>query len=87
MMHRAALVFTLALSLFATRPATATELVMVEEQGCYYCIIWKNEIGPIYPKSAEGSFAPLRMIDLSSPKPSSTTAQWYPADLAASTSR
>jgi thioredoxin-related protein len=42
----------------------AYELVMVEREGCQYCIRWKNEIGPIYPKTAAGEFAPLRMIDL-----------------------
>jgi hypothetical protein len=47
-----------------TSPLSAAELVMVEEHGCYYCITWKREIGPIYPKTSEGDFAPLRMIDI-----------------------
>ena len=64
MFNRFALVLSLLLSLLVARPAAATELVMVEEQGCYYCIIWKNEIGPIYGNTPEGDFAPLRMIDI-----------------------
>lgn len=38
---------------------------MVEQAGCHYCAQWKKEIGPIYPKTAEGQFAPLQMIDIS----------------------
>jgi thioredoxin-related protein len=40
------------------------ELVMVEEPGCPWCARWNAEIGPIYPKSAEGRLAPLRRIDI-----------------------
>lgn len=42
---------------------------MVEEDGCAWCERWKKEIGPIYPKSAEGKRAPLRHIDISDPVP------------------
>ncbi len=59
-----ALLFSLALGALATLPARATELLMVEQPGCHYCIEWKETIGPIYPKTAEGTFAPLRMIDI-----------------------
>lgn len=45
-------------------PASAVELVMVDQQGCYYCELWTEEIGPIYPKTTEGKFAPLRRIDI-----------------------
>ena len=45
-------------------PARALELVMVEQEGCVYCEQWNEEIGPIYPKTAEGRFAPLRRVDL-----------------------
>ncbi len=57
----------LALALLAARPAPAAEaaeLVMVEQQGCTYCEQWDAEIGPIYPKTAEGALAPLRRIDI-----------------------
>ena len=42
----------------------AAELLMVEQLGCYYCLEWKDEIGPIYPKTPEGKFAPIRFIDI-----------------------
>ena len=32
----------------------AADLVMVEEPGCPWCARWTAEIGPIYPKTAEG---------------------------------
>ena len=32
---------------------------MVEQPGCVYCQRWDAEIGPAYPKTAEGRFAPL----------------------------
>ncbi|WP_306154497.1 thioredoxin family protein [Roseovarius sp. MMSF_3281] len=49
--------------------AQAVELVMVEREGCHYCIEWKAEIGPIYPKTAEGAYAPLRMVDIADAPP------------------
>jgi thioredoxin-related protein len=55
-------------------PAAGAELVMFEAAGCPYCARWNREIGPIYPKTAEGKRAPLRRVD---------TAQPRPADLAA----
>ncbi|TCO73022.1 thioredoxin family protein [Rhodovulum euryhalinum] len=39
-------------------------LAMFERAGCSYCIRWKNEIGPIWPRTTEGAVAPLRPIDL-----------------------
>ena len=45
-------------------PAAAVELVMVEQEGCVWCERWKEEIGPAYPNTTEGKFAPLRMVDL-----------------------
>ena len=68
------LLLLLAISgLALSRPAQATELVMVEQQGCAYCIAWKKEIGPIYPKTDEGAFAPLRMIDIDDGVPADLT--------------
>ncbi|WP_296763819.1 thioredoxin family protein [Sediminimonas sp.] len=62
--HGAALVALLAV--FAALPgaARAVELIMVEQQGCQYCIAWKQDLGPIYPKTDAGQFAPLRMVDM-----------------------
>ncbi|WP_205877387.1 hypothetical protein [Leisingera sp. NJS204] len=45
-------------------PAWAAELVMVEQAGCEWCARWDEEIAPVYPKTAEGKFAPLRRVDL-----------------------
>ncbi|NDR58085.1 thioredoxin family protein [Aliiruegeria sabulilitoris] len=49
---------------FAALPAWALELVMVQQAGCHYCARWNAEIGPIYPKTAEGAHAPLRRVEL-----------------------
>lgn len=77
LLRRQLFVSILALAgLFAViSPATtrATELIMVEQDGCVYCIAWKNTIGPIYPKTPEGEFAPLRMIDIRDGAPEGTT--------------
>ena len=51
----------LALAVLAT-PASATELVMVEQPGCYHCAQWHKEIGPAYPRTAAGAHAPLRPV-------------------------
>ncbi len=47
-----------------TLPAHAAELVMVEEPGCVWCAQWERDLGDIYPKTAEGRFAPLSKIGL-----------------------
>ncbi len=63
---RAMLIAALALlaGALAAMPARAVELLMVEQQGCTYCEMWDEEIAPIYPKTAEGRFAPLRRMDI-----------------------
>lgn len=45
-------------------PATAAELIMVEQPGCAWCERWNDEIAPAYPKTSEGAFAPLRRVNL-----------------------
>lgn len=45
---------------------------MAEEQGCYWCARWDQEIAHIYPKTAEGKTAPLRRYDLHSEAPDAT---------------
>jgi hypothetical protein len=45
------------------------ELVMFERAGCSYCRAWLAEIGPIYPRSAEGRLAPLRRVDIARSRP------------------
>ncbi|MGJ8616683.1 MAG: hypothetical protein ACSHWS_07550 [Sulfitobacter sp.] len=56
--------FALFIAAFTALPADAVELVMVDQRGCIYCERWEAEIGPIYPKTAEGRFAPLRRVDI-----------------------
>lgn len=58
-----------ALSFAAATSALAVELVMVDQQGCHYCEAWLEEIGPAYPKTAEGKFAPLIRRDISAGAP------------------
>ena len=55
-----------------------TELVMVEEPGCIYCMRWNSEVGPIYPKTPEGKAAPLRRVDLSQQLPTDLSFQSRP---------
>lgn len=49
------------------------QLVMFEQKACEWCAVWKEQIGPIYPKTPEGKRAPLRRVDIHDP---------HPADLA-----
>ena len=57
------------LTLLMPTLSQAVELVMVERKGCTYCIKWKNDLGPIYPKTDAGKYAPLRMIDIAEDMP------------------
>jgi hypothetical protein len=59
--------------LFQAVAAQAVELVMVEQAGCYHCVEWKKTIGPIYPKTAEGAYAPLRMVSRADAPPPGVT--------------
>jgi len=43
---------------------SAAELVMFEQVGCVWCAKWNAAIAPVYPKTAEGKFAPLRRVDI-----------------------
>lgn len=56
----------------------AVELIMVEEVGCVWCAEWNETIAPIYPKTAEGKFAPLRRIDIHDPSPADLTFKSRP---------
>ncbi|MCZ4352747.1 hypothetical protein O4H61_09515 [Roseovarius aestuarii] len=57
------LAFALAV-VFIPLPAIAADLVMVEQEGCYWCAQWDKEIAHIYPNTDEGQRAPLRRVDL-----------------------
>lgn len=71
MVWRAAVLAALWLALApaqATR-AAAAELVMFETAGCPWCVYWKREIAPKYPKTDEGKAAPLRLVDMRAERP------------------
>jgi protein-disulfide isomerase len=53
--------------------ARAAELVMFESPACHYCTQWHEEIGPIYPKTAESRRAPLRRVNLHDTWPADLT--------------
>ena len=63
---------TLLFVLMAWLPVSAsaeTYLLMAEEDGCYWCAKWDEEIAHIYPKTSEGMSAPLVRYDLHSDTP------------------
>lgn len=66
------------LTLALSQSVSAAELIMVEEVGCAWCAEWNTDIAPIYPKTAEGKFAPLRRIDIHDPKPADLTFKTRP---------
>lgn len=73
--------FLLVSALWAA-PSTAAdsryELVMVHQDGCYECQAWDNLLGPIYPKTSEGRFAPLRRVDLRGARPDDLEFKYRP---------
>ena len=54
----------LSTSLNFSHAADKYNLVYVEQEGCIYCEIWDEEISSIYPKTMEGSIAPLMRVDI-----------------------
>ena len=58
-----ALVFALFVTSMPTT-ASAAELIMFEQTGCVWCETFDREIGPVYPKTAEGQRAPLRRVNI-----------------------
>ncbi len=46
-----------------------TRLVMFEEQGCVWCETWREQVGDVYPITAEGKRAPLLVLDIHDPLP------------------
>ena len=62
---RLSLVFALLLTPLLAR--AELHLFMAEQAGCVWCERWHEEIGPIYPHSAEGRAAPLVVFDLFQP--------------------
>ena len=63
------LAVALLVPLAAPQPAQAAELLMFELRGCPWCKLWRAQVGPAYPNSAEGQRAPLRTVDIKGPPP------------------
>ena len=51
-------------SLTQLAAAEQTKLLMFESSNCYYCDMWNEEVGMIYPKTVEGMAAPIHKIDI-----------------------
>lgn len=68
-MNRIAALLLAALTLLPHKAVAETVLLMAEENGCYWCGRWNDEIAHIYPKTAEGKIAPLQRYDLHSETP------------------
>ena len=72
-MNRIAALLIATFSLFAVKAEAETVLLMAEENGCYWCGRWNEEIAHIYPKTTEGKIAPLQRYDLHSETPEGVT--------------
>ena len=48
---------------FAAPTALAAQLIMFDDEACPWCLRFKEEVLPIYPKTEEGKAAPIRIID------------------------
>ncbi|MEL6551466.1 MAG: hypothetical protein AAFQ54_14595 [Pseudomonadota bacterium] len=53
--------------------AQDVQLLMVEEDGCYWCARWNAEVGDTYPKTDKGRAAPLLRADIRAPLPDGVT--------------
>lgn len=72
-LHRAVTLAAIMAITFVAMPAQAVQLIMVDQKGCHYCEAWMEEIGPAYPKTAEGQFAPLATRDIHAGAPDGIT--------------
>lgn len=66
---RALLKFAPVLFFLGFSPASAAELLMMEQPGCAWCARFDAEIAPAWPKTEEGRRAPLRRVDITQPWP------------------
>lgn len=49
--------------------AGAAELLVLEQEGCSWCLRFDREVADIYPKTEQGRIAPIRRIDINAPWP------------------
>ncbi|MBV1864215.1 MAG: hypothetical protein KUG74_07225 [Rhodobacteraceae bacterium] len=54
-------------------------LIMFEQDGCFWCERWNEEISAIYPKTQEGRAAPLQRQDIFDPFPEDIAIKSRPA--------
>lgn len=59
--------------------AFADQMIFVHSPGCMYCQMWREEILPIYPKTAEGKRLPLREVNLDKGMPDDLKHLAYPS--------
>jgi hypothetical protein len=67
---------------FLLLPFTANaelRLLMFEQDGCYWCARWNEEIAPAYPKTTEGRAAPLQRINIFDDYPENINIKSRPA--------
>lgn len=62
-------IFVLVVFFAPTSASAETYMLMAEEDGCYWCQKWDDEIAHIYPKTVEGKIAPLMRYDLHAETP------------------
>ncbi|MDO5658224.1 MAG: hypothetical protein Q4G36_07880 [Paracoccus sp. (in: a-proteobacteria)] len=48
---------------------SGTQILMVEQAGCYFCRQWDEQIFPAYDHTPEGQAAPLLRVNLAGPYP------------------
>ena len=48
----------------AINGAKGAELLMFDSSVCEWCDMWREEVGPVYPKTDEGKRLPLRVISI-----------------------
>jgi thioredoxin-related protein len=71
-MNRVAAVFGLLVAVLGPAAAQSTrgdQLVMFEEKGCSFCVVWDRQVGTIYAKTDEAQTLPLRRVELNVPRP------------------
>jgi thioredoxin-related protein len=55
--------------------AHGAQLIMFEDNGCGWCRQWHKEVGPGYPKTAQGRHAPLVRHQVSDATPAKVSLQ------------
>jgi len=63
------MVVLLFISVLAFPAIAETRLIMIEEEGCVWCIQWNNDVGGEYAITLEGKIAPLWRHNISDPTP------------------